>query len=82
MNQLIGSLKYYKKYAKTRRLCIEAENQACCLLKAIKDAIDSGCNHVFIDRKKVDLILEEIENEGYTFESKEFDQIKISGWTE
>lgn len=55
-------------------------NQRINFIKRVEFAVNYGCDHYYFDENDIDLILEELYEDGYTIEKAKYNQFRVSGW--
>lgn len=55
-------------------------NQRINFINRVEFAVNYGSDHYYFDENDIDLILEELREEGYKVEKAILNQLRVSGW--
>ncbi|SBO16279.1 hypothetical protein [Carnobacterium divergens] len=59
----------------------ERNNQRINFIDRVKGAVEVECDHYYFNEDEIDLILEELYEDGYTIEKAKYNQFRVSGWS-
>lgn len=82
MSILKLSLLRFKNQAKRIKIykLQERNKQRSNFINLVTFAVNYECGHYYFNEDEIDLILEELYEDGYTIEKAKYNQFRVSGW--